>query len=79
MKLTVVPVGMTTVATLAKSGTTPVRVVLLVKAQLVGLNQSPVVPPTQVTESRCVISPDAVVLKPALLPTASECNGLDAS
>ena len=58
----VLPAGTTTEATLAKSGTTPVNAKLLVKAQLAGLNQSPKAPPTQVTESRWVIAPLAVVL-----------------
>ena len=45
-----VPCGTSTAATLFLSGTTPVKAVLLVKAQLAGLNHSPVLAPTQVTE-----------------------------
>ena len=47
-KLAVTPVGMTTLATLDKSGTAP-------PTQLAGSNQLPVVPPTQVTEFRRVM------------------------
>ena len=56
-KLIVLPCGTTTASTLFLSGTTPVMAVLLVKPQLAGLNHSPLAPPTQVTESRTVMSP----------------------
>ena len=59
-KLTVLPAGITTFATLARSGTTPVLLGSPVTSQLAGSNQLPVVPPFQVTELRRVIS--AVVL-----------------
>ena len=44
------PCGTSTADTLYLSGTTPVMPVLLVMAQLAGLNHSPVLPPTHVTE-----------------------------
>ena len=47
-KLTVAPAGMTTLATLPKSGTA-------LPAQLAGSNQLPVLGPTQVTELRRVM------------------------
>ena len=50
LNVTVFPLGIITAETLLKSGTAPVTLVLLVNAQFVGLNQSPVAPPTQVTD-----------------------------
>ena len=48
------PLGTNTSRTLFKSGTTPVCERLPVTAQLLGLNHSPEVPPTQVAESKRV-------------------------
>ena len=73
-KLTETPEGMMTLATLARSGTTPVTPRLLVAAQLLGSNQLPVLPPTQVTESRWVMAPVELVM-PALARTSGFCSG----